>query len=190
MIRAFSLLCKLNSLKLSDKQLFLTCLDTINIHNQTCPYCKSTGPHDSFTCYQRGLITFASGERKDLVVSVPRVKCTCGHTHAVLPDILIPYGSYSLRFVLTVLSRYLIRSCTVTQLCDKFQISTSTLYNWIHLFIEHYNLLIGAIDSLNSLTLESISYINELTAVASSFYQTFRHSFLQPHHYTTDSHPG
>ena len=67
MIRAFYIFCKLNLIKISDKDI-----------------------------YDRNMITISEGLRLNLTVSVPRIKCGCGRTHAIIPDILIPYGSYSL----------------------------------------------------------------------------------------------
>ena len=92
------------------------------------------------------------GLRCDSSVSIPRVLCTsCGHTHALIPDVLIPFGSYSLCFILSALQRYLNRSSTVAALCDSLQISISTLYGWIHLFEQHASLWLGILHKVAKL---------------------------------------
>lgn len=185
MVRAFTLLCKLNSYKLSDKSLFDITMAHIDLVHQTCPVCGSTSNHSIHSSYERNLITFDNGTRNDYIVTIPRIKCNCGHTHAILPDILIPYGSYSLRFILLVLSEYLIKSLTVETLCLKYQIVKSTLYAWIHLFLDHFNLLAGLLASIDNLCSEAIDWINSYISLTKDFFSRFRFSFLQPHHLTT-----
>lgn len=185
MIRAFTLLCKLNSYKLSDKVLFDISMAHLDLVHQTCPCCGSASNHRIYSVYDRCMITFDHGARKDYIVSIPRIKCNCGHTHAVLPDVLIPYGSYSLRFILLVLSEYLTKRLTVEDLCLKYQIVKSTLYAWKHLFLEHYNLLSGLLASIDSLCSEAIDRINSYNSLTQVFYNRFKFSFLQSHHLAT-----
>ena len=71
-----------------------------------------------------------------MILRVLRVKCTsCGHTHALLPEMLIPYSSYSLRFILTVLENYFLHIHPVEVICETYQISHSTLYAFRSLFL-------------------------------------------------------
>jgi len=182
MIRALSILCKLNSIKLSDKQLFDICLCHLDITHQTCPYCGSCSNHIIYSYYKRTMITFQGGHRENLEVTIPRIKCHCGHTHAIIPDVLIPYGSYSLRFILIVLYKYLVRSCSINELCEKYQISKSTLYEWIHLFICHFNLWAGKINEIKSLCLSAVASIRSQDSFPNKFFLVFKQSFMQPRH--------
>ena len=187
MIRALAILCKLNSIKLSDKQLFDMCLSHPDLTHQVCPCCGSCSNHSIYSSYKRTMITFSGGHRTNLEVSIPRIKCHCGHTHAIIPDVLIPYGSYSLRFILIVLFKYLVRSSSIAELCDKYQISRSTLYEWIHLFIHHFNLWIGKIGEIKSLCLSAIRTIRTFEGFPNHFFRSFRHSFMQPRPKATSS---
>ncbi len=184
-VRAFLLLCKLNSYKLSDKALFDAFMSKIDLSHMACPSCGSKGRHILYSSYERSMISLEEGERRDLVVTIPRIRCSCGHTHAVLPDVLIPYGSYSLRFILTVLFCYLTRHVTVEELCSKFQIVKSTLYSWIHLFIEHFNLLAGILRSIDALNLDALEWVNSFDGFSFEFYNRFKFSFLQTHRAAT-----
>ncbi|WP_369122484.1 DUF6431 domain-containing protein [Dorea formicigenerans] len=86
----------------------------LNLSEQVCPYCDSKGQmilHDS---YSRYMSTLKANHIKTEILQIPRVKCaSCGYTHAVLPEVLIPYTSYSIRFILTVLKDYFLRIHTV-----------------------------------------------------------------------------
>lgn len=187
MVRVFHLFCKLNSYKFSDKVLFDTFMSKTDLIHQCCPCCGSCSNHVFYSYYERNMISFSDGVRHDYTVAIPRIKCHCGHTHAVLPDVLIPYGSYSIRFILRVLCNYLARHCTVQELCSKYQIAISTLYTWIHLFLEHFNILAGILESVDSLSLSAIDRINSYVGLTREFYIRFSFSFLQHHHITTPS---
>jgi transposase len=94
-----------------------------------CPYCGAKNPgwsyHDS---YKRYLISFENNQLKIEEINITRIICSsCKHTHAVLPEIIIPYSSYSLLFVLSVLKDYF-SEMSITNICEKYQISPSTLY--------------------------------------------------------------
>lgn len=57
-----------------------------------CPSCVFKGKLYSHGSYMRNLIT----EEKSYPISIYRVKCPiCGKTHALIPDIIIPYFQYS-----------------------------------------------------------------------------------------------
>jgi len=116
------------------------------------------------------MISISNGKRVEYIINIHRFKCTCGHTHAILPDILIPYGSYSLRFILTVLCDYLIRHCSVEEFCTKYHIVKSTLYCWIHMFIDHFNLLSGILKSIDVLTSEALAFIYSYDSLPKEFW--------------------
>ena len=176
MIRKKAILFKLNQIKLSDKQL----LDSALTSYKVCPSCGAKGcckPHGS---YKRDMISINDSIRTDDIIDIFRVKCSsCKSTHALLPDILIPFGSYSLRFVLYVLRAYLYRDGTVNALCDHFCIAVATLYKWIHLFNEHANLLLNAAVQISRVTAPALDFIEGITELPSQFFCRYRFSFLQ-----------
>ena len=135
MIRIFNLFCKLNEIKISDQEWLDKTFEKSNLSGQVCPYCDSKEqmiPHDT---YSRYMITLKANHIKTEILQIPRVKCaSCGHTHAVLPEILIPYTSYSIRFILTVLKDYFLSTHTVEKICEMYQIAHSTLYAFRDLF--------------------------------------------------------
>lgn len=110
MIRKNSLFCKLIRIKKSSKVLFDSYMDSFCPEKETCPICSSSSNYRIHSYYGRRIIDFIHGERVLLEVTVLRLVCeSCGHTHAVLPDMVIPYSSYSLFFILRVLAEAFLR---------------------------------------------------------------------------------
>ena len=140
MIRLFTLLIKFCSSNISDPEWFSIESEKICIPSYKCPTCGAVGSCvDYHHPYQRDMIYHThDGEPIREKVSITRVKCTsCGHTHALISGNLIPYGSYSIHFVLDVLMKYFLRVSTVEQICSSEGISHSTLYGWKKTFLKH-----------------------------------------------------
>ena len=177
MIREKTILCNLN-IKISDEQL----INSFISKDRNCPICGTNQSCSNHGSYERCMITIAGQTRKEVMVSINRVICSsCGKTHALLPDLLIPFASYSLKFVLHVLRAYLCRTGTVAQLCESFAISISTLYKWIHLFKEHANLLLSSLDQIQWMNKKSLDFILNMVAIPWLFFNRYKFSFLQNH---------
>lgn len=89
-------------------------------------------------------------------MTITRVKCSsCGHTHALIPDLFIPYGQYSLTFVLHVLCQYFDHQKTA-DICARFMITVSMLYRWIELFRSHKQEWLGVTDSSDGMHMINI----------------------------------
>jgi len=185
MIREFTVFCKLNFIKLSALQLFEQFMDNFRIEDCICPTCGAKYaccPHDF---YERYLISYESGSPVYYHVNVPRVICeSCGHTHAILPEIIIPYGSYSILFILAALRDYYICSVSIQELCDKYQIAVSTFYRWKHLFHRHKKLWLGVVKDAATQALDFLDFlmdfsIQELSQGLKHFFLSYNFSFLQ-----------
>ena len=99
MIRKNLLLCKIFRIKTSSKSLFDSYMAKFQTHLETCPICGSTGNCHIHDYYGRSIIDFQAGKRQKSDLCVMRVFCdSCEHAHAILPDVIIPYSSYSLLF--------------------------------------------------------------------------------------------
>ncbi|WP_423774055.1 DUF6431 domain-containing protein [Anaerotruncus colihominis] len=83
------------------------------------PICSSRENWAPHAEYQRSLIDFWGVAYA--AITVKRVRCSsCGHTHAVLPDFIIPCITCSLLFILQVLAAYFLGSRTVDEMCGRF----------------------------------------------------------------------
>ena len=187
MIRLFTVFCKLNFNILSAKSLFLESMkdfmqDKLPFLKLACPYCGANHPtwtyHDS---YFRYLISYENQESVTYTINITRIVCSsCNHAHAILPEIIIPYSSYSLIFVLRVLKDYFSKM-PIKEICEKYQISTSQLYGWKQLFLHHKKLWLGVLENIYLYSLEFLSLIpifntsNDLR----QFFAQNGHSFLQ-----------
>ena len=188
MIRVFSVFCKLNFKKLSAKDLFLAAMQDFSVEKLSslempCPFCGAKHPdwsyHDS---YERYLISFEMGTIVTHEINISRIICSsCNHPHAILPEIIIPYSSYSLLFILYVLRNYYLSHMTVQSLCDKYQISPSTLYAWKRLFLIHKKLWLGILQDIYQAALDFLSSIPSLSTSAdlALFFRQNGLSFLQ-----------
>lgn len=188
MIRVFELFCKLNLINFSAHEAFLRAMLSLNIHNHPCPFCSCAHPDwQMHASYERYLISFEHGHSVTYVITVTRFKCpSCGHTHAILPEHLIPYSSYSLLFILTVLRDYYTRPVTVEKLCLEYDISVSTLYAWHTLFLIHKKLWLGLLEDYLS---SPDTFLSRLLPIPSGqflsdFFASLRYSFLQSGHYS------
>ena len=181
MIHEKAIFIKLNQLKVSDQQLFDAALSDFKPSECSCPICHAVGrivPLQS--SYTRTMISVSNGKRVDCEISIPRYQCeSCGHTHGLLPDCLILYSSFTPRFILTILCAYLNRSCSVADFCKHWDIAISTLYDWIHRFIDHHNAWCRILDRILWITKQAIDRISSITALPSDFFSRFHRSFLQ-----------
>ena len=115
-------------------------------------------------------------------LKIARYKCSsCGHTHAILPESIIPYQSYSFLFIIAVMRDYYTRILTVVNICDKYNISTSTLYSWKELFLRHKKLWLGLLEDAYTSSLDFLDsfYDASFQYDLQEFFQIMRISFLQ-----------
>lgn len=135
MIRKNSLLCKIIHIKTSSKSLFGSYMEQFQPELETCPICGSTGNCHIHDYYGRSVIDFQTGRKQKEDFCIMRVFCdNYGHAHAILPDIIIPYSTYSLLFILFILGKYFAGFHTIDQLCELFNISRKQFYKWLSLW--------------------------------------------------------
>ncbi len=121
-------------------------LNAFDVEVEVCPFC-----HKKTLClirklYERRLVIFKNGKCKEVTVMLPRCRCSsCKHTHVVFPPMIItPYITYSLPFVMMVLYEYSKREITIREICEKYQISAVTLYEWKKQYLEDLPLWLEA----------------------------------------------
>jgi hypothetical protein len=185
MIRKNALLCKLIHIKTSSKSLFQSCMATFQPELETCPACRSTGNCHVHDYYDRSIIDLKNGQQKRSSLCILRLLCSsCRKTHAVLPDILIPYSGYSLLFILRLLGEYFSGSASIERLCEKYKISKKQLYKWLDLWIIHKQEWLGVLADAECSNLtfwKSITSTVNYSDFAMNFYRCFQISFLQSH---------
>ncbi len=178
MIRPFTVFCKLNQIPFSDSEWFRQESHALNRTDGICPVCHAKTSMEFFGSYKRYLVEFKEGEPAGKAIALQRFQCSsCGHTHALLPAMLVPYSSYSLRFILTVLRAYFLKTDTVAGICETAGIAVSTLYRWKRWFFTHLYLQLGVLEAACT---NSLRFLEGLDGdILQGFYRSFRISFLQ-----------
>lgn len=178
MIRIYTVFSQLYKLSLTDRQWLAQDCASFKGLGASCPHCGAKSCLKEFGYYERYLIELESGEPGIHRVGIKRYRCpSCRHTHDLLSSCLVPYRSYSLRFILTVLYSYMCRHKTVEQLCSHFGIQPSTLYAWKKVYMKQKEAWLGV---LKSLYRSGMSFIEGLTGKeVEGFYEKFRFSFLE-----------
>ena len=151
---------------------------------QTCPCCGAKGACRIHAYYGRSLVDFLGGAPVRHSLCVLRLICTCGHTHAILPDFIIPYSGYGLFFILRVLAEYFLRPFSVELLCERFSINQKQLYRWLKLFKTQKEEWLGLLSSMeisNPAFLKGLLREPRYSDFASAFVRRFALSFLQAH---------
>lgn len=183
MIRIKSLPCNINTINYSLDSSFTYTIYP-DISTQKCPACGTCGWFKPYSSYTRYVVDWVGGEPVTYQITILRVKCECGHTHALLKDSLVPYCQYSLGFMAQVLKTYFRKNCTIEQICKKFLITPPTLYRFVKLYQTHRLVFLGLLLSTESNPLWFLRYIEHLPIPSDfleSFYLKTTFSFLQSH---------
>ena len=183
MIRLNALDCKLKNTILSVRTLFRQSLEQSPLFLLVCPYCGAKGTCRKRGSYERSLVTFPDGKPQVLRLRIPRVQCTCGKSHALLPDFIVPYLSYSLPMILRILSDCLKRRLTIRGICEKYLVTPPLIYRFKKQFLLHKKQWLGA---LRDMELSASDFVEELqTRSYAQFQDAFlrltTYSFLQSH---------
>lgn len=146
-----------------------------------CPHCGAKGCLSGFAHYNRYLVEMQENHPVVHEIQVKRYRCSsCGHTHSLLSSCLVPYRSYSLRFLLRVLRCYFLHTGTVEQICRHFGISPSTFYRLKQLFEQQKELWLGVLCELETPSIQFLSNLD--TDMLRDFQKSFRISFLECFH--------
>ena len=184
MIREKSLSCKLIRIKSSSKSLFDSFMHGFRPELRTCPYCGAKGSCGIHAYYGRSLVDFIHGKpvRHDLCILC--VICSCGRTHAILPDLIILYSGYGLFFILRVLAEHFTGLYTVEQICARFSIIHNQFCHWLSRWHDHKEEWLKALSSMETSYLSFMKRIltdSCCSDFTSAFVRRFAVSFLQSH---------
>jgi hypothetical protein len=149
MLRHFTGFYKQDLKKLNLSAYILMYASDLSPLASVCPACSAKGSLSPHASYERGIAIYADGVHYERM-RIVRHLCGCGRTHAVLPELIIPYRTYSILFILMVLKAYHFRSMngeTVVGIAERYEIAVSTLYRWKACFEEHRRLWLGLLDA-------------------------------------------
>lgn len=183
MIRLNAPDCKLENTILYIRDLFRQSIQLNPLFLLVCPSCGAKGTCKKRGCYERSLVTFSDGKPEVIRLRIPRVQCPCGRSHALLPDFIVPYLSYSLPMILMILSDYFKRRLTIRGICEKYLVNVPLIYRLKKCFLLHKKQWLGLLrdmelpapDFAEELQTESYSHFRD------AFLRLTTYSFLQSH---------
>lgn len=173
MIRLNALDSKLKNTILPIRNLYRQCLKQNPLFLLVCPYCGAKGTCRKRGSYGRNLVAFFDGKPEVIRLKVPRVHCSCGKSHALLPDFTVPYLSYSLPMILLVLCDYFSRHLTVQGICEKYSITPPVIYRFKKQFLLHKKDWLGIV---RDFSLPACTFLEEIMADS---YSRFHDAFLR-----------
>jgi len=133
-------------------------------------------------------IDFISGNPIYPKIRVSWMICSsCGHTHTILSDLIIPYSTYRLFFILRVIAEYLIIVLPWTSSACAFALLIPCSTDG-SLFLEHKSHWLGVLASTEAQALPFLIGIasQEYSSFSSAFTLLTSFSFLQSHHGSAD----
>ena len=122
-----------------------------------CPKCgcKHLVKH---AIYLRNLVLLKDNIFSDEKFTIHRVICTsCGSTHAILPNDVIPYCIYSFSLILHMLYSIFVSGNSVLCIANKFNISFQLIYSFIARFTCFFNECIQCLKILEVLFPKNIT---------------------------------
>lgn len=184
MIRKNLLNFKLNLPESPLQKQFSEFMKKFNPALERCPSCGAKGQGKIFAYYKRGIVEIIGNRISFCIIRILRVICSCGHTHAIIPDFITPYRRCTLPFILYVLHLYFSHSTTVESICTTFEITHSTIYRWKCMFLRHKDWWLDFVRS-GRITppdfLNQICAANPFSAFTCGFFRKTLYSFLQSH---------
>lgn len=100
----------------------------INLRRIECPHCKSDNLI-KWGSYTRNIYYIENSSIEFDVIKIQRVRCKeCGHTHALLPNFIVPYRQHALDVI--------ILSIENNKIIDKYNFSEDTIEKWRKQFRE------------------------------------------------------
>ena len=185
MIRKKSLDCKLKNTDFHVLPSFERFMKQFVPQKEQCPFCGAVSQCEIYSSYGRFVMEYSDGVANAVSLTITRVKCkSCGHTHAILPDFIIPYLSISLPMALAIMKDYFSHEVSIEGLCRKYQIAVRTLYRLKRQFLLHKEEWQGILASLETLPcafLESVANLASYSFSAWEFLLKTTFSFLQSH---------
>ncbi len=156
-----------------------------NYEEYQCPNCKRKGCLHFHKNYERNITFFIGNYKIEAVITILVLECNyCKnyedeqHYHALIPDFIFPYHSYSAIIILNTIYDRLINKIKVEQIIEKNKITKELYYKWLKGF-KKYSISADTILGVGS-SLELIiqAIIDDIHTFLYRFYQTYYHPFF------------
>lgn len=112
--------------------------DITDIDRNVCPCCHAKNKLIKYGTYERNLSILLDNEVENYRIYIQRVICTsCNHTHALLPNFIVPYKIMAIFSIAQIVKRATISS--VYKLAETINLSVQMIYTYIAIVLAFFN---------------------------------------------------
>mgnify|MGYP006916095410 CR=1 FL=1 len=109
-----------------------------DLHSNVCPCCHAKNKLIKYGTYERNLSILEDNDVVNYKVVVQRVFCTsCNHSHALLPNFIVPYKIMALVSIAQIVQKASVSSAY--KLAENIKISMQLIYSYIAIVIAFFN---------------------------------------------------
>lgn len=156
-------------------------LDNYSHFDYTCPKCGAKHSLIRHGNYERNLILVDNFDNvKEVKLLVLRLKCkSCGSTHAILPNDIIPYCIYSFSYTINVLTRRFVNGEKVMDICNNLSVSFQLVYFFISKFLEFMDSASFVLRNLENFSISTLyHFIESINTYNNSNNFSYQYFFL------------
>lgn len=112
--------------------------DITDIHRNICPCCHAKNKLIKYGKYERNISILVNDTVENYRLSVQRVICnSCNHTHALLPNFIVPYKIMALFSIAKIVQRASISSAY--KLAEAINLSVQMIYTYIAIVLAFFD---------------------------------------------------
>ena len=112
--------------------------DITHLHSNVCPCCHAKNKLIKYGTYERNLSILEDNEVVNYKVVVQRVICTsCNHTHALLPNFIVPYKIMALFSIAQIAQMAFISSAY--KLAETINLSVQMIYTYMAIVLAFFD---------------------------------------------------
>ena len=124
----------------SEKNSYIQSLmpDITDIDKNICPCCHAKKKLIKYGTYERNFSILLDNNIENYRVSIQRVICTsCNHTHALLPNFIVPYKIMAIFSIAQIVKRASI--CSAYKLAENIHLSVQMIYSYIAIVLSFFD---------------------------------------------------
>ncbi len=132
----------------------------LDVFKLECNFCHRHGECIRHGYYQRGYLLDGGEHGSGKRIRILRVRCKgCGHTHAILPEEIVPYLKFTIPFIYSVLCQYYEKKRTIEAICNDNWIGRSQLYGWRDRFEAQKDQYMGILESCRHSAVDALAWL-------------------------------
>ena len=147
-------------------------LDTFQVE---CNFCHFRGACVKDGHYSRSYLVWKEDlEGSGTKIRIQRVLCRhCNHSHALLPEEIVPYGQFSIIFMFWVLCAYYLENKSMNAICEAYGISVQQLKRWKKVFAAQKQRYLGVLKSRRWFEKAALTWLRRRRDYGTEFVQSF-----------------